>query len=125
MTRPMLHEDFYFSGDYVNRELELFVGFVSAEPARPPRLTWDDSGEIGCFISGEAVTGSADAEIGLVNLYEKHGLHALERLNGWFSGILVDLRHRQAVLFNDRFGLNRIYVHEQNGHLFFSSEAKS
>jgi asparagine synthase (glutamine-hydrolysing) len=121
----MLHEGFYSSGDYVNRELGLLVGFVSADPARSPKLTWDDSGEIGCFISGEAITGSTDAEIGLVNLYEKLGLDAFEKLNGWFSGVLVDLRQRQAVLFNDRYGLHRIYVHEQDDHLFFSSEAKS
>lgn len=121
----MLREGFYSSGDYVNRELGLLVGFVSADPARSPKLTWDDSGEIGCFISGEAITGSTDAEIGLVNLYEKLGLDAFEKLNGWFSGVLVDLRQRQAVLFNDRYGLNRIYVHEQDGRLFFSSEAKS
>jgi len=125
MTGPMLHEDFYSSGDYVNRELGLFAGFVSAEPPRPPKLTWDDSGEIGCFISGEAITGSTDAQIGLVNFYEKLGLGALERLNGWFSGALVDLRHQQTVLFNDRYGLNRIYVHERDGRFFFSSEAKS
>ena len=125
MTGPMLHEDFYSSGDYVNRELGLCVGFVSAEPSRPPKLTWDDSGEIGCFIFGEAITGSADAELALVNLYEKLDLDALERLSGCFSGILVDLRDRQAILFNDRYGLNRIYIHEQNDNLFFSSEAKS
>jgi len=121
----MSHEDFYSSGDYVNGELGLFVGFVIAEPARSPKLTWDHSGEIGCFISGEAIIGSADAEIGLVNLYEELGLDALEKLNGWFSGGLVDLRHQQAVLFNDRYGLNSIYVHEQDDRLFFSSEAKS
>jgi asparagine synthase (glutamine-hydrolysing) len=121
----MLHEDFYSSGDYVNRELGLFAAFVSADPARSPKLTWGDSGEIGCFISGEAITGSTDAEIGLVNLYEKLGLDAFEKLNGWFSGVLVDLRQRQAVLFNDRYGLHRIYVHQQSDHLFFSSEAKS
>jgi asparagine synthase (glutamine-hydrolysing) len=125
MTGPMLHEDFYSSGDYVNSELRLFVGFVSAEPSRPSKLTWDDSGKIGCFISGEAITSSAEAERGLLNLYGKLGLDALERLNGCFSGILVDLRDRQAILFNDRYGLNRIYVHEQNDRIFFSSEAKS
>ena len=61
----------------------------------------------------------------LIRLYEEIGLRALEKLNGWFCGLLVDLRHRQAVLFNDRYGLNRIYVHEDNGRLCFSSEAKS
>src|SRR5215471_11005615 len=125
MIAPMLHEDFYSSDDYVNCELGLFIGFVTADPSHPPELTWDDSAQIGCFISGEAITGSADAEVGFLSLYEKLGLDALETLNGCFSGVLVDLRDRQAILFNDRYGLNRIYVHEQHDRLFFSSEAKS
>ena len=60
-----------------------------------------------------------DAGRALVNLYEDLGLEALKKLNGWFSGLLVDLGRHQVVLFNDRYGLNRIYVHEQNGRLFF------
>ena len=49
----------------------------------------------------------------------------LERLNGWFSGILVDLREQKLVLFNDRYGVNRIYYHEDAHRFYFSSEAKS
>ena len=124
----MLHEDFYSSGTYLNCELGIFSGFVSADPSHPPTLVWNAAGNIGCFISGEPFIESPDANnvaSTLVRLYQEIGLRALEKLNGWFSGLLVDLRHRQAVLFNDRYGLNRIYVHEDNGRLFFSSEAKS
>jgi len=46
-------------------------------------------------------------------------------LNGWFSGVLLDFREQKVVLFNDRYGLNRIYINEQGERLFFSSEAKS
>jgi asparagine synthase (glutamine-hydrolysing) len=127
----MLHEDFYSSGDYVNHDLGLLAGFISADPARSPKLTWDDSGEVGCFVSGEPIVErsdpgrSSDPAFVLASLYKALGLGALENVNGWFSGILVDLRHRQTVLFNDRYGLNRIYVREQDNRLFFSSEAKS
>jgi asparagine synthase (glutamine-hydrolysing) len=60
-----------------------------------------------------------------VHFYEDQGLGFIEKLNGWFSGILVDLREEKIVLFNDRYGLNRIYLHENETGLFFSSEAKS
>ena len=128
MLQPMLHEDSYSSGTYLSRELGIFFGFVSANPSHPSALVWNAANNIGCFISGEPFIGSPDAnDVGspLISLYEELGLRALEKLNGWFSGLLVDLRHRQAVLFNDRYGLSRIYVHEQSGRLFFSSEAKS
>jgi len=128
MVQPMLHEDFYSSGTYANHELEIFSGFVSANPSHPPALFWNAADTIGCFVSGEPLIASSRAnETGsvLIRLYEEGGLDALEKLNGCFAGLLMDLRHRQAVLFNDRYGLNRIYVHQQSSRLFFSSEAKS
>ena len=49
----------------------------------------------------------------------------LEKLNGWFSGVLLDLREQKFVLFNDRYGVNRIYYHEDASGFYFSSEAKA
>lgn len=124
----MLHENFYSSGTYLNWELGISSGFVSADTSHPPTLVWNAAGNIGCFISGAPFIESPDATniaSTLSRLYEEMGLRALEKLNGWFSGLLVDLRHRESVLFNDRYGLSRIYVHEDNGRLCFSSEAKS
>ena len=139
MLQPMLHEDFYSSGTYANRELGIFSAFVSTDSTRPASLAWNEAGNIGCFISGEAFIDSSDADwlrsrghefpndIGsaFVHLYQELGLGAFEKLNGCFSGLLVDRQHRQTVLFDDRYGLNRIYIHEQGERLFFSSEAKS
>jgi asparagine synthase (glutamine-hydrolysing) len=100
---------------------------------------WNETGDIGLIFSGEdfADPSEVDALKGrghsfgagkgsyLVHLYEESGLRFLEKLNGWFSGILVDLRERKICLFNDRYGLNRIYYHETPQALYFSSEAKS
>jgi len=41
----------------------------------------------------------------LVHLYEDLGLKVLEQMNGWFSGLIVDLRKEQVFLFNDRYGI--------------------
>ena len=61
MSQPMLHEDFYTSGTYLNRELGIVSAFVSADSAPAPGLAWNQGGGIGCFISGEPVIGSPDA----------------------------------------------------------------
>jgi asparagine synthase (glutamine-hydrolysing) len=53
------------------------------------------------------------------------GCEFLEKLNGWFSGVLVDLREEKLVLFNDRYGVNRLYYHEDAHGFYFSSEAKA
>src|SRR4029078_8738662 len=42
-----------------------------------------------------------------------------------FTVLLVDLRQRNVVLFNDRYGLQRIYYHEHPAGFYFSSEAKA
>jgi len=61
----------------------------------------------------------------LVHLYEEVGLKFLETINGTFRGLLVDFREPKIVLFNDRYGINRLYFHENDSGFYFSSEAKS
>jgi asparagine synthase (glutamine-hydrolysing) len=61
----------------------------------------------------------------LVHFYEEMGLKFFGRINGWFSGLLVDLREHKAFLFNDRYGMGRICYYEHEGRFYFSSEAKS
>ena len=61
----------------------------------------------------------------LVHLYEEEGDQFFEMLNGLFSGLLIDKRTRKVFLFNDRYGVQRIYWHEADGEFYFASEAKA
>lgn len=61
----------------------------------------------------------------LVHLYEEQGDSFWKALNGWFAGVLVDNRRRRVVLFNDRYGMQRVYCHESDEGFYFSSEAKA
>ena len=61
----------------------------------------------------------------LVHLYEEEGDRFFEKLNGLFSGLLIDKRQSKAFLFNDRYGVERIYWHETEDAVFFASEAKA
>ena len=47
------------------------------------------------------------------------------QLNGLFSGLLIDKRRNVAFLFNDRYGMERIYWHENKDLYYFASEAKA
>lgn len=60
-----------------------------------------------------------------VSLYTEAGLDALQSLNGVFCGLLMDLRSDTTILFNDRYGLGRIYYHQVGPSFYFSSQAKS
>ena len=58
-------------------------------------------------------------------MYECMGQRFVEKLNGLFSGVLVDKRTGEAILFNDRYGVNRIYWHQRDDETYFASEAKA
>src|SRR6266481_7355939 len=140
MVKCLLHEPFYRDGMYSNEELGLWLGWVNHEGSFSDCLpVWNEKKDICLLFSGEDFAdqpdidalrtrghefGSDDASY-LVHLYEEMGCAFLEKLNGWFSGVLVDLREEKLVLFNDRFGVNRIYYHEDARGFYFASEAKA
>lgn len=140
MVKTMLYEPFYTSGTYVNDSVGLGVGWVChAESFADCMPIWNETKDICIIFSGEVFTETSEIErlrvrghefnaknaSYLVHLYEERGIQFLEKLNGWFSGVLVDLRQRMVVLFNDRYGLQRIYYHEHATGFYFSSEAKA
>jgi asparagine synthase (glutamine-hydrolysing) len=140
MVNCLKHEPFYTDGTYINEKLGLWSGWACHEGAFGDCLPiWNEKKDICLLFSGEDFADQADIDAlrmrghefasddasYLVHLYEEMGCEFLEKLNGWFSGVLVDLRERKAVLFNDRYGVNRIYYHEDASGFYFSSEAKS
>jgi asparagine synthase (glutamine-hydrolysing) len=103
------------------------------------RPIWNEARDVALFLYGEIHAdqdcssdlrrrghrfGDVGAEFAIC-LYEEYGPDFVGMLNGWFSGLLLDLRRHRAILFNDRFGVGRIYVKEAPAGLSFSSEAKS
>ena len=66
-----------------------------------------------------------DTEV-ILYLYEKYGLEGmLERLNGMFAIVIVDLRKREIVLARDHFGIKPFYWTMAGSTVLFASEAKS
>ena len=61
----------------------------------------------------------------LLGGYERNGARAVSTLNGLFAALLIDRRRRSAILFNDRYGSERLYFHECDGRVFVASEAKA
>ncbi|HMC25458.1 MAG TPA: asparagine synthase-related protein [Candidatus Udaeobacter sp.] len=140
MVNCLMHEPFYTNGTLGNEELGLWSGWACHKGAFGDCLPiWNEKKDICLLFSGEDFTdqtdigalgtrghdlGSDDAGY-LVHLYEEMGCEFLEELNGWFSGVLLDLREQKVVLFNDRYGVNRIFYHEDASGFYFSSEAKA
>jgi asparagine synthase (glutamine-hydrolysing) len=100
---------------------------------------WNSTRDLALYFSGELFTPSEEIHAlvqrgyavdarkasHVIQLYEAYGEQFLERLNGSFSGLLVDLRRGVSLLFNDRYGAGRLYLHEtSDGGLYAGSEAK-
>lgn len=140
MIQSMAHEPFYVSGYYINEQIGLGIGWVAHRNSFSDCMpVWNEQRNICLIFSGEDYTDPTEIESlrtrghafesgnasYLVHLYEELGDKFFGALNGRFHGLIIDLRKQSAVLFNDRFGLNRIYFHEDARGLFFASEAKS
>ncbi len=140
MHRCMLHENFYNSGTFVDEKVGLYVGWVCHEGSFSDCMpVTNEKKDLVLIFFGE---NFVDLEIFdqlksknhkfnrtnadyLIHLYEELGENFFAFLNGWFNGILLDLKEERATLFNDRFGMQRIYYHESRDTFYFSSEAKS
>ena len=140
MVKCLRYEPSYTDGTYINKDLGLWSGWVCHEGTFGDCLpVWNEKKDICLLFSGEDFANQADIDAlrirghefrsddasYLVHLYEEVGYEFLEKLNGWFSGVLVDLREQKFILFNDRYGVNRIYYHEDASGFYFSSEAKA
>ena len=138
MLQSMMHEPFYTSTAHHNTEHGWYAGSVSLAgsfadfrpvPNAAPGVFLALAGE--CFPDSAATSAlhggdSPFADAGwLLRLYENEGPAFVARLNGMCSGILLDPVRGHAVLFNDRYGLQRIYWHQNADGLFFASEAKA
>ena len=140
MVGCMIHEPFYSSGTLMPEKFRVAIGWVcdsgSFSDCQP---IWNENKDVCLVFAGESFghqpevdqlrarghSFASDNASCLVHLYEEMGAGFFEKLNGVFSGMLIDLRQNKAILFNDRYGLNRIYCHEAADGFYFASEAKA
>ena len=115
-------------GVYVGR-----VGFSGGAKGRPV----DQDPSLVVLTTGEAESGSdaIDAEqdvrtIGagasaVARAYQRFGERGIAGVTGNVAGLIIDRRRAMCFLFNDRYGMERIFIHTDGSRTFFSSEAKA
>lgn len=68
---------------------------------------------------------TTDTEV-VLQLYLKYGFNGMvEKLNGMFAIVVVDLRESKMYIARDRFGIKPMYYYNKSGVFAFSSELKS
>jgi len=66
-------------------------------------------------------SGAAD----LARELHRHGLSALREMDGARAGFFMNQQGGHCVLFNDRYGVERLFMHSEKSRVYFSSEAKA
>ncbi len=140
MIGCMQRETFYNSGAYINDQLGLYAGWVChAKSFSDCMPVMNEKKDLVLIYYGE---NFADQEVigrlktrdhafdggnasYLIHLYEEDPDSFFRKLNGWFSGIIIDMREGKILLFNDRYGMQRVYYYETETAFFFSTEAKA
>jgi asparagine synthase (glutamine-hydrolysing) len=140
MVASMEHEPFYTSGIYAVPEMGVYGGWVAHENSfAAAQVFFNEQKDVALIFSGESFMDNAvrarleqkghrlakDEGDWLVHLYEEEGDQFFAKLNGLFSALLIDKRQGKAFLFNDRYGVERIYWHETEDAAYFASEAKA
>ncbi len=139
MLQSLCHESFYVSGIWAEEGLGVYLGWVARKNSFSDNMPLrNERGDITLAFSGvefaEPGTASRLKEKGhslepegpsyLVHLYEEDPTF-LARLNGRFHGLLTDRSRGTATLFNDRYGMHRIYYHQSKEAFYFAAEAKA
>ncbi len=140
MLKQMQHESFYKSGSYENSGIGIGVGWVCHKDSFADCMPiWNETNDICMVFSGEDFREIneidklrrkghvffANNASYLIHLYEELEEDFYRVLNGTFSGLIIDLRRKKISIFNDRYGLGRIYFRESTNGFYFASEAKA
>lgn len=139
MVESLRHEVSYATGTWADERLGVYVGWTERASEFSGRLPLrNENGEAVLVFSGEDFP-----EPGTIERLKRRGhdveaegpsylVHLAEEapdfpagLNGTFHGLLMSRRSDATTLFNDRYGMHRIYYHESKEAFYFAAEAKA
>jgi asparagine synthase (glutamine-hydrolysing) len=130
MLATICHESFYETGTYCDEALGVYIGWAVPEGSFSAGMPLvNERGDVVMVFSGEefsdaAMSNALETPDYLVQLYEKDPCFPAG-LNGRFQGLVTNRAQGTATLFNDRYGMHRVYYHESKDTFYFAAEAKA
>jgi asparagine synthase (glutamine-hydrolysing) len=139
MVEALRHEAFYRTGTWIDESLGVYVGWNALESSFSDGMPLsNERGDVSLVFSGEEYPEpgtprrlkdrghslDADGPSYLIHLSEEDPNFPVG-LNGMFHGLLTDRTRGTAKLFNDRYGMHRVYYHESKEAFYFAAEAKA
>jgi asparagine synthase (glutamine-hydrolysing) len=139
MLEALRHDSSYRTGTWMDESLGVYLGWVARANSFSDGMPLsNERGDLVLVFSGEeypdpGIVHGLRTQGHMLNgkvssylvhlLEESHGSPAC--LNGQFHGVLVDRNSGTATLFNDRYGLHRLYHYESKDAFYFAAEAKA
>jgi asparagine synthase (glutamine-hydrolysing) len=139
MLKTICHEAFYSTGTVVDESLGVYIGWTALKGSFSDGMPLcNERDDVRLIFSGEEYSdlrsrgtfqscarSISSAESGyLLHLYEEDP-NFVQKLNGIFHGLIVDSARGVVTIFNDRYGMHRLYYHESNDGFYFATEAKA
>jgi asparagine synthase (glutamine-hydrolysing) len=139
MIESMQNEPFYVTASFIDESSGVFVGCVVRKNSFAEAMpVVNERGDVTLLFSGEEFPDPSlrrqlrerghdvhtDGPDYLVHLYEDEDNFPAS-LNGRFQGIVTDRSRSCVTLFNDRYGMHKLYFHETADAFYFSAEAKA
>jgi asparagine synthase (glutamine-hydrolysing) len=139
MIQPLRHESFYAAGEWSDESLGAYVGWVERSGGSGAAMPiCDERGDVSLIFSGEDFSdlgvqrgvprnghGHASSKLSyLIDAYNQSPEFP-KNLNGRFQGLLADRVRATVTLFNDRYGMHRLYYSKSKEAFYFAAEAKA
>lgn len=73
---------------------------------------------------GYSFITSSDTEV-LLYLFIHYGLKVVDKIKGFYSFVIIDIKKKQCHFFRDKSGIKPLFFYHYNDYFVFSSELKS
>jgi asparagine synthase (glutamine-hydrolysing) len=139
MVASLCHSPSYVTGTWTDQSLGVYVGWTARTNSFADEMpVCNEQKDKVLVFSGEEYpdpdtlnqlkqrghTFEDNGPAYLVHLSEEDQRFP-KSLNGRFHGLLINRTSGTAMLFNDRYGMHRIYYHESPDAFYFAAEAKA
>jgi len=138
MLGVLRHERFYVCGSWLDDRAGIYLGWTAIDNAAGIMPFRNEQGDRTLVFSGEEFPepGTSHALRSRGHEFDESGfaylVHVAEEdpsfpalLDGRFHGLLANRESGEALLFNDRYGMHRVYYHESADGFYFAAEAKA
>ena len=138
MAATMCYDSDYSVDVVSSAELGACIGRVGFTEGADSLGSPDCNPPLMLLLAGEAFVSGARPEVdaaaaacagyGARDVLERfltYGDEGLADITGGFAAAVIDRREGRCVIFNDRFGVERIFLHVDGTRIFFASEAKA